>query len=256
MPPADASPWLDELPPGSARYYVVRLAHPERRAQTAAAARFALEMDHTVARCQDPGATRLKLDWWRKELASAAASAHPLAQALAPLAQASEGLTALHALIDAAESDVRQVQPRTTADFHAQCEQAGALADLLCLAAGTPCEVPALGRYAAGVSRVRTLGRYLQRGHNPLPAALDLPAQPQQWQPGDLATACDQLLSPLHDAAAPVLHDRAGMTLPARRWASIARARHRLLAREGYPVRDQLIDITPIARLWHAWRVR
>ena len=67
---------------------------------------------------------------------------------------------------------------------------------------------------------------------------------------------CEQLLAPLAESAALALADRAAATQPARRWAALARARHRLLAREGYPVRDRLVDITPIARLWIAWRVR
>lgn len=253
MTPADP---LAGLAAGSGRYYLARLARPEHRAASAAALRFAAELEHSVARCNDPGATRLKLDWWRKELAQAAPSHHPLARQLAPLADDPAGLAALRAMLDAAEADVLRQRPTTCDAFVAHCQQAGRLAELLCLAAATPCDPGPLGSYAVAVNRIQRLGRALLRGHNPLPMDLDLPSDPRQWSPAALADACQALLTPLRESAELALADRAAASRPARRWAALARARHRLLAREGYPVRDRFVDITPIARLWTAWRVR
>lgn len=245
---------LAALQPGSGAYYLARFARPEHRALTAAALAFADELGRSVARCNDPGATRLKLDWWRSELAAPGESRHPLVHQLGPLLPA--GLDAMLAMIDAAEVDVRRLQPADANAFGEQCERAGRLAELLCLAAGTSANTGPLGSYAVAVARIRNLGRNLQRGHNPLPADLDLPGEPRNWQPAALATACDRLLAPLAESAARALADRATASRPARRWAALARTRHRLLAREGYPVRDRLLDITPIARLWTVWRVR
>ena len=232
--PADP---LTELPAGSAAYYVVRFASPEHRASMGAAFAFAAELDHSIARCTDPGVTRLKLDWWRGELADAERSKHPLIQRLAPLARQEAGLAALQAMLDAAEADVLKRQPENAHDFAAQCEQAGSLAGLLCLASGHAVGgAQPLGRYTAAVSRIQTLGRRLQRDHNPLPRDLQLAANSADWDQQDLAAACHALLEPLWRSAESVLLDRATATLPARRWASQARALHRLLAREAYPV--------------------
>lgn len=249
--PADP---LTGLTPGSGAYYLARLARPEHRATTAAALLFEAELARSVARCTDPGATRLKLDWWRGELAAPGESRHPLVRRLEPLLPA--GLDAMKAMIDAAEADVRQLRPATADDFVDHCRDAGRLGELLCLAAGRHTDPGPLGSYAAAVRRIQGLGRRLQRGHNPLPRDLGLSGDPLHWQASDLASACDMLLSPLAEAAGRALADQASATRPARRWAALARARHRLLAKENYPVRERFLDITPIARLWTAWRVR
>ena len=245
-----------ELPPGSAPYYVVRFARPEHRPQLSAAFAFAAELERAVARCSDQGATRLKLDWWRKALAEAGQSAHPLIQRLRPLAAEPDGLAAMWAMLDATETDVIKQQAPDVDAFIAHCQQAGRLADLLCLASGGRCDAGPLGSYAAAVYRVQGMGRQLQRGHNPLPR--DLPPPSNQPAEADhvLADSCRALLEPLRTSAELALQDRARDTLPARRWASQARALHRLLERENYPVQQQHLDITPLAKLWAAWRVR
>lgn len=253
--PAEPS-HLGSLPVGSSAYYIARLATPRARPTTTAALLFEQELRRSVARCIDPGATRLKLDWWRKELADAAHSRHPLALALAPLADHPVGQAALRAMLDATDVDITCQQPANAQAFYHHCDKAGRLADLLCLAADQPCDASALGNYAAAVHRIQTLGRHLQRGHHPLPADSAAGRDPAHCPAAALSDTCEQLLAPLRDRALAVLTDRATRTRPARRLGAIAHARHRLLARERYPVREQLLDITPIAKLWTAWRVR
>lgn len=254
-PPAEA-----ELTPADAGYWVVRFAPPAQRPALQAVLQWNSELERTVDRCRDPGATRLKLDWWRQELARPEAARHPLARPLAGLAARPPAQAALQAMLDAAEAMVRRQQPADHTTFLAHCDQAGALAHLLVLTtdSGTSEHHQAiiLGRYAEAVRQVQQLGRRLQHDHNPLPADLIPAGAPAHWPDTDLAACCDALLAPLHDAAAPLLRGRHRHLAPARRWASQARALHRLLRREGYPVRDQLLDITPLARLWTAWRVR
>jgi phytoene/squalene synthetase len=246
-----------ELPAGSGPYYVVRFSRPRQRALMRGAFRFAAELDGSVARSTDPGVTRLKLDWWRRELAIAEQSKHPLIRRLAPLAGQAQGLAALQAMLDAAEADVLRRQPADSQAFVAHCTQAGSLSVLLCLAAGHAAGgSEPLGCYAAAVARIQALGGRLQRDHNPLPRDSALAPDSTQWAASELALACHDLLEPLWQAASQVLRDRAADTLPARRWASQARAVHKLLAREGYPVRQAHLDITPLGKLWAAWRVR
>lgn len=248
------------LAPGSAADFVVRFAPASQRELLGAALLLDQQLAASVARCTDPGATRLKLDWWRQELTRGDASPHPLVRRLAPLAAAPEGLTAMQSLLDAAEGDVLRRRPENTAAFLEDCTRAGALARLLVMAgdnaAGAHAEADTLGRYARAVERIQTLGRRLRVDHNPLPRHEIPEGNIADWPCDVLADYCEQLLAPLHLAAEPLLRDRGRALAPARRWAAQARAVHRLLAREGYAVRGQYLDITPFARLWAAWRVR
>lgn len=245
------------LQTGSGPYFVVRFSPPEQRGRLTAVFAFAAEVDRMVERCSDPGVTRLKLDWWRRELETAEDAKHPLIRDLAVLARQAAGLAAMRRMLDAAEADVRKQQPDDAAGFTKHCEAAGGLSNLLCLATGHPIAgADPLGSYTAAVSRIQNLGRRLRVDHNPLPRDLGLNPDPEQWEQSGLAEACRQLLGPLWQGAERVLHDRASSNLPARRWAAQARAVHRLLIREGFPVQGQHLDITPLGKLWAAWRVR
>lgn len=252
--PADPLP---DMPLSGNGHFVVRFSPPEHRDRLSAVFAFASELEKSVARCTDPGVTRLKLDWWRQELASAGSSRHPLIRRLAPLALDPQGLAAMQAMLDAAEADVHKQQPDDIPTFHAHCDRAGSLAGLLCLACGHQASgAGPLGRYVAAVHRIQHLGRRLRQDHQPLPRELGLPPDSRAWDDARLAEACRVLLDPLWQSAEPVLRKSNAATLPARRWASQARAVHRLLEREGYPVQRMLVDITPFRRLWTAWRVR
>jgi phytoene/squalene synthetase len=245
------------LPDGSIPYYVVRFADSAQRARLRAAFALAAELERSVARSSDPGVTRLKFDWWRRELAAAADSAHPLVRQLAPLAGSAGGLAALQDMLDAAEQDVRKQQPADTSSFHAQCRRAGALARLLGDSGATDAAAAdTLGQYSSAVQRIQLLGQHLRRGYNPLPADSGLLGDPAGWSDAALAQICAGLLDPLAQAAAPLLRSRDPELRAVRRWAAQARALHRLLARERYAVRDRYLDTTPVARLWAAWRVR
>lgn len=256
-------PIVAALPPGSAPYYVVRFAPAAQRELLCASFALDAELARSVARSADPGVTRLKLDWWRRELAAATASAHPLVRGLAPLAATDTGLQAMHAMLDAAEAEVLRRRPDDSAGFHHHCRQSGALARLLLLADQTRDAgsqdvrlADALGQYASAVQRIQGLGQRLRADHNPLPRDSGLPDEPAEWHPERLAACCEQLLTPLLEAAEPALRQHRPSLAPARRWAAQARAVHRLLAREAYPVREHYVDTTPLARLWAAWRVR
>ena len=240
-----------------AGHFVVRFSPREYRTSLQAAFDFAAELDSSIERCSDPGVTRLKLDWWRKALENAPTSEHPLVRQLAAMAADPSGLEAMQAMLDAAEADVLKQQPDDHQAFIDHCDRAGALTRLLVLACGRQLPGPEpLGRYVAAVSRIQRLGQRLQQGHNPLPRGLSLSGDHADWDQSRLAGACAELLDPLRITAVQVLRDRANHNLPARRWANQARAVHRLLEREGYPVHRQFVDITPFSRLWNTWRVR
>jgi phytoene synthase len=244
--------------PGSAAYYVVRFAPATQRSRLGSAFALAAELARMVERSTDPGITRLKLDWWRQELGSATASHHPLVRQLAPLVARDVGIMAVQRMLDAAEADVRRLQPADTAGFHQHCLASGALAQLL-VNSDEPSLLDAaqtLGQYGRAVQRIQCLGKSLRREHNPLPGDSPLLSDHHDWEPDELAGTCASLLNPLREASEPLLRSRQPALTPVRRWAAQARALHRLLEREGYAVRDQYLDVTPLTRLWVAWRMR
>jgi phytoene synthase len=261
-PPAMVeAPATTDLTPNDAGYWVVRFAPATQRPALQAVLQWAAELERIVTRGHASSVTQLKLDWWREELANGDAARHPLAQALAALAAAPDSQAELQHLIDAAEARLRKQQPADPQVFRQQCDQGGAVARLLLQAVGVtdPTQLEQaslLGRYADAVRRIQQLGQYLQQEHNPLPANLLPHGDSAHWDNEVLGSACEQLLAPLYAAAQPLLHDSSRPLAPARRWAGQSHAVHRLLQREDYAVRRQYLDITPLARLWAAWRVR
>ena len=70
---------------GSSFYYGFAFLPPVRRRAITAVYALCREVDDVVDECSDPALARIKLDWWRDEIASAYAGVpqHPVARALA-----------------------------------------------------------------------------------------------------------------------------------------------------------------------------
>src|SRR6187397_1481677 len=75
---------------GSSFYYSFLFLPPERRRAITALYAFCREVDDIVDNAGDPGVARIKLTWWRSEIAQAFAGApsHKVMQALAPALRA------------------------------------------------------------------------------------------------------------------------------------------------------------------------
>jgi len=72
---------------GSSFYYSFLFLPPERRRAIIALYAFCREVDDVVDEVSDPGVARSKLAWWRQEIGAiyAGSPQHPVAQALAPV---------------------------------------------------------------------------------------------------------------------------------------------------------------------------
>jgi phytoene synthase len=72
---------------GSSFYYSFRFLPVERRNAITALYAFCREVDDVVDECSDPAVARMKLAWWRSEIAASFAGSpqHPVALALAPV---------------------------------------------------------------------------------------------------------------------------------------------------------------------------
>src|SRR5437016_5367177 len=96
---------------GSSFYYSFRFLPPERRRAITALYAFCREVDDVVDGAIDPGVARLKLAWWRNEIAAVFGGTpqHPVGLALAP-AVAAFGMREEHfqAVIDGMMMDLEQ----------------------------------------------------------------------------------------------------------------------------------------------------
>ena len=109
---------------GSSFYYSFLFLPPERRRAITAFYAFCREVDDVVDECSDPAVARTKLAWWRSEVAGLfeGKARHPVAQALAAL-PASCGLepARLQEIIDGMEMDLTQHRYRSFDDLRLYC---------------------------------------------------------------------------------------------------------------------------------------
>lgn len=255
-------------PPGSAAYYSIRLAPFASRDDLAALFGWRGEVRRILAEVRDPGVARLKLDWWRDELQRTLAQVprHPLSQVLAPVI-VSHQLPA-DPFLDMAgqvEATLRaQHSPDEPAWVAAAEADLGALFELLARCQGVVA-APALtaarrcGGWCARVRWLRDGGLLLRRGHPVLPlsrlqaaglsaAALTDPAGRHQLP---------ALLVPLAAVLAagrPAAADLAGLPRMLHVQVRIHVGLLEELRRSRLEVVDQRIGLTPLRKLWLAWR--
>lgn len=97
---------------GSSFYYAFLFLPPERRRAITAVYAYCREVDDVVDEVSDPGVAETKLAWWRSEIGElfAGRPSHPVARALQPFLDADLGITRerLDAIIDGMQIDLRQ----------------------------------------------------------------------------------------------------------------------------------------------------
>ncbi len=104
----------NRIPAGSDLYYSLLYTSGQRRIAAEALHAFAREVRRIPTECSDPGVARMKLQWWREELARAAAGQprHPVGTALNDVYTEFE-ISPRHfePLIDGVESELQMVTP-------------------------------------------------------------------------------------------------------------------------------------------------
>ena len=261
-------------PPGSSAYYSVRLTAASHRDALAALFAWRAELRAILDQISDPGIARIKLDWWRVELERlfAGEPRHPLSEVLAPVVVAyqlpEQPFVALIASVETALQNPRY--PDLAAQRHADEQDLGALFELLARCEGVEflarregvvdehplAQARRAGGWCAQVRRIRDAGLLLRQGREILPA--DQLAAAGLSQEG-LASADGRARLPeLLRVLAEPLHSqpRESQLTPAVR---IQRRLHQdllaVLKRSGFDVVDQRIGLTPLRKLWLAWRM-
>jgi 15-cis-phytoene synthase len=260
---------------GSSFYYSFRLLPaPQRRAITALYA-FCREVDDVVDEVADAGVARMKLAWWRDEVARiyAGSAHHPVALALtAVVRDYALPQAALLDIVDGMEMDLTQTRYLDFAALLDYCHKvAGVVGTLSASIFGyadpaTPGYAHDLGIAFQLTNIIRDVGEDARRGRIYLPQdeLARFGVSVAQVLRADAGGGFRELMAWQVERARD-WYARAFAQLPAidrkRQRAGVAMAAiYRTLldeiARDGYRVLDRRIALTPLRKLWIAARAR
>jgi phytoene synthase len=258
---------------GSSFYYSFLFLPPERRRAITALYAYCREVDDTVDECTDVAIARTKLAWWRKEIAAmlAGKATHPVTLALQPHVQtyALEGKH-LQAIIDGMEMDLDQTRYLDFPGLQRYCWHVAGVVGILS-ASIFGATRPQTLQYAEKLGLafqltniIRDVGEDARKGRIYLPV--------NELQQFDV-TAADLLNARHSDRFEQLMrfqaeraqraYDEAFALLPAedrraQRPGLIMAAIYRTLLdeieRDGYHVLNQRVSLTPIRKLWLAWK--
>lgn len=260
---------------GSSFYYAFLFLPPPKRAAITAFYAFCREVDDVVDEMVDAGVAATKLAWWQSEVNKAfdGQPSHPVLKALMPHAQTYD-IRASHllAVIQGCQMDLEQTRYLDYPNLERYCH----------LVAGVVGEVAAgiFGRTdAQTIEYAHTLGQALQMtniirdvGEDAMRGRIYLPVN--ELQQFDVKaheilkrTYSDRFVALMQFQAqrAHSLYDKALSLLPDadRRsqkpglmMASIYRALLREIEADNFQVLHQRVRLTPVRKLWLAWKVQ
>jgi len=258
---------------GSSFYYGFLFLPPQKRRAITALYAFCREVDDIADECSDPAVARAKLAWWRQEVAQTFADSprHPVTQALQPVIQTlSLAQEPFQEIIDGMEMDLGEVRYPDFRSLGLYCHRvAGLVGQLSAEIFGyrdraTLKYAHELGLAFQLTNIVRDVGEDARRGRIYLPleelgrfsvTATDILHRRE--------TEAFRKLMAFQVRRAREHYDRAFALLPPQDRASqrpglIMAAIYRTLLdeieRDGYRVLDQRIALTPIRKLWIAWK--
>jgi phytoene synthase len=260
---------------GSSFYYAFLFLPPEKRAAITAFYAFCREVDDVVDDMVDPGVAAAKLQWWRKEVAQmfAGAPSHPTTQALLPLA-APFKIEQRHllAVIEGCQMDLTQTRYLDYAGLARYCHLvAGEVGEVAAQIFGqtqsqTTAYAHALGQALQLTNIIRDVGEDARRGriYLPINELKQFGVTAQDILDGTYSERFTALMR-FQAERAHSLYDQALALLPAadRRaqkpglmMASIYRALLREIEHDNFAVLHQRISLTPLRKLWLAWKVQ
>lgn len=260
---------------GSSFYYAFLFLPPPRRAAITAFYAFCREVDDVVDEVSDAGVAATKLAWWHREVDQAyrGQAQHPVLQALMPLVP-DFGIEAaqLHAIIEGCEMDLRQSRYLDYAGLQGYCHLvAGVVGEVSARIFGqnqqqTTAYAHTLGLAFQLTNIIRDVGEDALRGRIYLPVnelqRFEVKAH-EILQRVDsprfqalMAFQCERALA-LYDEALLRLPDSDRRTQkPGLMMASIYRTLLHEIRAAGFPVLRERVSLTPLRKLWLAWKVQ
>ena len=258
---------------GSSFYYSFLFLCAEKRRAITAFYAFCREVDDVADEASDITVARAKLAWWRTEVANLAAGSptHPVTRALAPFV-APMGLDAarMNEIIDGMEMDLTHHRYADFESLRVYCHRvAGVVGQLSASIFGyrhaqTLEYAESLGLAFQLTNIIRDVGEDARRGRVYLPAddlarhgltAQDILARRTGEPFRALMAGQAERAERLYEEAFAKLHpedrrsQRAGLVM-----AAIYRTLLAEIRRDGFPVLEGRVSLTPIRKLWIAWR--
>ena len=260
---------------GSSFYYAFLFLPAHRRAAITAFYAFCREVDDVVAEVEDPGVAAQKLAWWQQEVAQAFAGkpSHPVMLALMPHTQPFQiELRHLQAVIEGCQMDLDQTRYLDYPGLQRYCHLvAGVVGEVAARIfgqtnEGTTAYAHKLGQAFQLTNIIRDVGEDAMRGRIYLPISdlqqFDVKAHEiTKREYSERFTA----LMRFQTQRAHQLYEEAFALLPAedRRaqkpglmMASIYRTLLRETEAENFQVLHQRIGLTPLRKLWLAWKMQ
>jgi phytoene synthase len=260
---------------GSSFYYAFLFLPPTQRAAITAFYAFCREIDDVVDDMVDPSVASSKLAWWQAEVTQSFAGrpSHPVLQALMPLAAEFQiDQHHLQSVIEGCRMDLTQTRYLDYPGLQRYCHLvAGVVGEVAAQIFGqtvpqTTLYAHKLGQALQLTNIIRDVGEDAGRGRIYLPVSelqqFDVKAHEiLKRSYSDRFTALMQFQA----RRAQGLYDEALALLPAvdRRaqkpglmMASIYRALLTEIERDKFQVLHQRISLTPLRKLWLAWKVQ
>lgn len=271
---------------GSSFYYAFLFLPPAQRAAITAYYAFCREIDDVVDDVKDPGAAQTTLHWWRQQVAllfgqasSTEAPSHPALLALQPHLQAF-GINASHLLqvIDGCEMDLHQTRYLSYTELQSYCHLvAGVVGEVAARIFGqtqaqTTAYAHQLGLAFQLTNIIRDVGEDAMRGRIYLPVnelqqfnvkAHELIKRGQGCEP-DFSQRFEHLIRFQIERAQQAYDDAMALLPQADRrsqkpglmMASIYRTLLNEIATDPQLVLTQRVSLTPLRKLWLAWKVQ
>ena len=260
---------------GSSFYYAFLFLPPPRRAAITAFYAFCREVDDVVDEVTDPGVARTKLAWWQVEVAQSfnGNPTHPVMKALMPCVPRFDiRQEHLQAVIQGCQMDLEQTRYLDYPNLQRYCHLvAGIVGEVAARIFGqtqpqTTGYAHKLGLAFQLTNIIRDVGEDALRGRIYLPVdelqRFDVKAHEiinRKYSVNFVA------LMKFQAQRAHALYDEALALLPAQdrraqkpglMMASIYRTLLREIERDGFHVLNQRISLTPVRKLWLAWKVQ
>jgi phytoene synthase len=258
---------------GSSFYYSFLFLPQERRRAITALYAFCREVDDTVDECTDVAVARTKLLWWRKEIGAMLAGnpTHPVTKALLPHV-ATYALDSRHmlAIVDGMEMDLDQTRYLDFPGLQRYCWHVASVVGILSASIfgatrpETLLYAEKLGLAFQLTNIIRDVGEDARKGRIYLPVnelqkfnvtAADILNARHGENFENLMRFQAQRAQATYDEAFALLPkedrraQRAGLMM-----AAIYRALLNEIERDGFHVLSQRISLTPIRKLWLAWK--
>ncbi|HSD61436.1 MAG TPA: presqualene diphosphate synthase HpnD [Burkholderiales bacterium] len=258
---------------GSSFYYSFLFLPPEKRRAITALYAFCREVDDVVDECSDPQVSRAKLAWWRQEIAGAFAGnpQHPVTRALAPAVQRFNlPPEPFQEIMDGMEMDLTQDRYPDFNSLALYCHRvAGVVGQLSAEIFGyqdhaTQKYAHELGLAFQLTNIVRDVGEDARRGRIYLPldemakfgvAPADvIQGRESEGFRGLIASQIGRARAHYEQALALLPSQDRPSQRPGLVMAAIYRTLLDEIERDGCRVLNQRVALTPIRKLWIAWK--